>query len=158
MNFASNTILLGEAWGQFFGELDDGQELFYTEEVIGRNAQPGQRFGGGEGVPPGQLFFDGVTNNVFASNSVFSPELPYEAAEDGEPWSSLPYYRHPGRLDDPAAIDGRTHVAAADGSANAYRPSELFEEPDGGQVEAVSTLKLLWGPEDFDIVRANRGD
>jgi len=138
---ASSTILLGDAWGIYAKETDTAELKYFTEEAIGQDSLPGQRFGGGDGVSRSVAFRYG---NWRRAESL-SPELD-EATSI--PDSYVPYYRHPGRRDDLQALSGGVHFAFADASVRNYRPEDLFEEDTG-----KSTLRVLWSPDDYRLSR-----
>jgi prepilin-type N-terminal cleavage/methylation domain-containing protein/prepilin-type processing-associated H-X9-DG protein len=127
VDFASSTLLISDAWGQY-GKERDGQLRYYTEEVVGRYGLPGERFGGGTGTPS----FD------FHGNwrSTGSPEL---GGELGVPKSYIPYYRHPRRNESFFDLTGGSNMAFADGSARVESARELFDQDTGN-----STYKVLW--------------
>lgn len=138
---ASSTILLGDAWGIYAKQTDTAELKYFTEEAIGQDRWPGERFGGGVGVSRGVAFAYG---NWRRAESL-SPELD-EATSI--PDAYVPYYRHPGRRKDMQALSGGTHFAFADASVRNYRPEDLFEEETG-----KSTLRVLWSPEDYRLSR-----
>jgi len=151
VDFASKTLLIGEAWAQYGSD-----DAWIPEETIGRYGRPGERFGGGEGVLANELFF----SNASAFDN--SPELPFsdrgeaQSVVDGRgiAWSYLPYYRHGGDRAFPPALEGSVNIGRADASVGSYSPGELFEaNPSGAEPEDVSALEVLWSEVDFDLVQ-----
>ena len=128
-DFASQTLLLADAWGQYGKDNDDGDRRFYTEETIGHTGLPGERFGGGDGVAnSGFLYGNWRTTG--------SPELDNTSEM---PKSYIPYYRHPGRGAEFQDLKGGANIAFADGSVRNVRSNDLFEASTG-----KSTLEVLW--------------
>ena len=145
VDFPSRTILLGEAWGQFSALKEDtGERVYFGEEAIGRVGQPGERFGGADGVPDSELTGFGSSE---AWNRVGSPEL-----DDNSiiPTSYLPYYRHPRRSQQLQDLSGGAHIAYADGSVSARSVDDLVDLDTG-----LTTLNTLWTTEDARLRRAN---
>lgn len=143
VDFASSTILLADSYGQY-GKNRDGKLGFFTQETIGQFGTPGERFGGGA---------SGVQNtnawSGFASQRTDrSPELDDPTMM---PKSYLPYYRHPKRTDKLQAISGGVQIAFADGSVRLVKADEMVEDSTG-----ISTLKALWSPDDFRLVRKEK--
>jgi prepilin-type N-terminal cleavage/methylation domain-containing protein/prepilin-type processing-associated H-X9-DG protein len=130
---ASQTLLLAEAWGLFQSEV--APTAWFTIGQVGVDGRPGQRFGGGAGVPaaafPGQWLGlapeMGPTTNAAALRSY------------------IPYYRHPKNRKDPLSTKGGVNLSFVDGHVGQYSYSDLVEN------NGTSTLKVLWSPLDQRI-------
>lgn len=143
VDFASSTILLSDSYGQY-GKDRDGKIGFFTEETIGQTGTPGERFGGGDsGVQNTEGWF-----GFRSSGTNRSPELDDPTVM---PNSYLPYYRHPKRTDKLQAISGGVQIAFADGSVRSIKANDMVDETTG-----ISTLKVLWSPDDFRLVRKEK--
>ena len=138
VQFASDVILTGGAWGNF---IKGDNELGYTQETIGSSLLPGQRFG----------FEDTVIPDLFGNwGTAPSAEL------DGAPSSVrsyLPYYRHPGRQNNFQELEGTAQFSFADGSARAIAYNDLVDVN-----EERSTYKALWTPDDRAIENRELGN
>jgi prepilin-type N-terminal cleavage/methylation domain-containing protein len=144
VDFASQMLLVGGAWGQYSSEdRATSDREFFGEETIGRTGFPGERFGGGEGVDDAEFMFGNWDEEG-------SPELdnPEEL-----PTSYLPYYRATCRTNDFQSLEGSAAIGFADGSVRKKQSSDLFNNDANG----TSTGDVLWSPEDFKIER-DRGD
>ncbi|MEM7755312.1 MAG: prepilin-type N-terminal cleavage/methylation domain-containing protein [Planctomycetota bacterium] len=150
VDFASNTLLISDVWAEYWKNeanirANEGGRAF-ASETLGRDFFPGERFGADETVEMNRFIFPGATN---AENpEYFNGERPY---------SELPYYRHGGDFGDPYGfngLDGTANISMADGSARTFSPNDLI---DRGESQPVSSLKVLWGPNDYRIV-ADRND
>jgi prepilin-type N-terminal cleavage/methylation domain-containing protein/prepilin-type processing-associated H-X9-DG protein len=137
-DFASNTLLLSEAWGQYGKTNDEGAQRFYTEETVGHTELPGERFGGGSGVAD-----SGFQYGNWRSEG--SPELD---SPGRMPDSYIPYYRHPGRTEDFQALRGGANIAFADGSVRGRNAGDLFDSTTG-----LSTYEALWSIIDRRLER-----
>ena len=128
VDFASKTLLVGEAWG-----LSAGNNLgqWFTNSTMGFVGRPGQRFGGGNNLP--------TTAFSFVGNR--GPEMQPAA----NPKSYIPWYRHPKRTDVTFAIRGGAHIGCADGHAELFKPDELFTST------GRSTFKLRWSVIDEQV-------
>lgn len=135
-DFASETILLGEAWGQYGKTTDNGDVRYYTEEAFGHTGMPGERFGGGAGVANSGFQYGNWTR-------VGSPELDDPSAL---PKSFVPYYRHPGRSTDHQELQGGANIAFTDGSVRTPRAADLFDSATG-----LSTYRALWSGADREL-------
>ncbi|MEM9082733.1 MAG: prepilin-type N-terminal cleavage/methylation domain-containing protein [Planctomycetota bacterium] len=135
---ATDTILIGEAWGQFRATNAFGETSYVTSSTMGLRGLPGERFGGGNGISdfPGNAFPGRRTAGA--------PEL-----AEGVPSSYVPWYRHPNRNNDLNAIRGGAHFGFPDGHAEEVKVEDLIDQQTG-----VSTLRVLWSPLDRDIVQA----
>jgi prepilin-type N-terminal cleavage/methylation domain-containing protein/prepilin-type processing-associated H-X9-DG protein len=131
VNEASSMLLLGEAWGLFPSE-NPADRRWFTIGQIGFAGTPGERFGGGAGIP---------TDASPGTWRGAAPELS-GVAQDGIN-SYIPYYRHPRRTADVNAIRGAANFGMADGSVNSRTAEELVNTQNGR-----STLKVLWSPRD----------
>ncbi len=139
VDFSSKHLLVADAWGIFEAQSRSGDAAYFTASTMGAVGLPGERFGGGEGVPAGA--FSGA--DAFASRgSAAAPEMERE----GEPDSYIPYYRHPRRLENTFDLEGGAHMAFADGHGERVRAQSLFEGPVGR-----TTFRVLWSPKDFLI-------
>ncbi|MFN7020757.1 MAG: type II secretion system protein [Phycisphaerales bacterium] len=127
-------LLIGESWAKFPGSPDTTR--FYTGSTMGSQGQPGERFGGGSGI----------------SDASINPgrDRPPEFTSINPPTSYLPYYRHPRRLDDSAALKGNASLTFPDGHADQKSPDQLFNRGTG-----LSKLEVLWSPQDRRLVVPN---
>jgi len=130
---SSKTILMGEAWGLFESEV--GPRTWFTIGQIGSDGRPGQRFGGGAGLPgasfPGQWLGQ-------------APEMgPTSVA--GALKSYIPYYRHPRNKAEPLGRRSAANLTFVDGHVAQLKYSDLVE------ADGSSTLKALWSPFDYRI-------
>lgn len=138
---STSTILIGEAWGQFRATNAFGETTYVTSSTMGNQGLPGERFGGGSGVPSGA--FPGTA--FPGRRDAGAPEL-----AEGVPSSYIPWYRHPNRSNDLNAIRGGAHIGFPDGHAEQIDVENLIDQQQNG----VSTLRVMWSPLDRDIVQA----
>ena len=134
---ADKMLLLGEAWGLFRSEVADDPRWF-TIGQIGIASRPGRRFGYGPGISSGE--FPGQWPNS-------APEL-LGIPQNPGPGTYIPYYRHPQRTTDRAAIKGGAMFAFADGHVD-YKTAESL----GDQATGFSTFEVIWSPKDREIDR-----
>ncbi|MGP1272463.1 MAG: type II secretion system protein [Phycisphaerales bacterium] len=138
VNYSSDVILTGGAWGNFIKGED---QLAYTQETIGSSLLPGQRFGFESTTIP-DLFGNWGTEG--------SAEL------DGTPdsvRSYIPYYRHPGRNSQFQKLEGTAQFAFADGSARGVAYDNLVDRD-----EERSTYEALWTPDDRSVENREIGN
>jgi prepilin-type N-terminal cleavage/methylation domain-containing protein/prepilin-type processing-associated H-X9-DG protein len=132
---ASKMLLLSEAWGLFRSE-NPADARWFTIGQVGYAGLPGERFGGGAGMPlsefPGQ--WTSESNLELNDSNATNPVKSY-----------LPYYRHPNRNKDRTKLSGGSNICMADGSVNQFTYSDLVK-PNGR-----SSLKVLWSPLDEKI-------
>jgi prepilin-type N-terminal cleavage/methylation domain-containing protein/prepilin-type processing-associated H-X9-DG protein len=140
----TKNLLIGDAWGQFASVDREDQRVYVTSSTMGASEQPGERFGGGDGVAA--AFFPG-TEIPSARTGGGAPEFGGSA-----PTSYLPYYRHPRRSDRQTAIDGGCNCCFADGHVADVRAHELFDPNTG-----VSTLRVIWSRKDSQLAAQNSG-
>ena len=133
---ASRMILNTEAWGLFRSETASNNRWF-TIGSVGYAGTPGERFGGGAGIP--RDWFPGQWNENPPAIELFGAVGPVPVK------SYLPYYRHPNRSADRTALRGSSNIVFADGNVTQYTFSDLVK-PDG-----KSTLKAQWSPLDTRI-------
>ena len=133
---ASRMILNSEAWGLFRSETASDNRWF-TIGSVGYAGTPGERFGGGAGIPlswfPGQWPDNPPAIELFGGIGS-TPVKSY-----------LPYYRHPNRTSDRTKLKGGTNICFADGSVTQYTFEDLVK------VDGKSTLKAQWSPMDTRI-------
>ncbi len=125
------TLLVGEAWAKFAG-IGPSATVYYTSSSIGAQGKPGERFGGAGGVQDGAIAPD---RNGGAPD--MSPVDP--------PKSYLPYYRHPNRNGEYAALRGSAMLGFPDGHAEAKKPEKLFN------AMGKSTQEVLWSAKDRTV-------
>ncbi|MEM9373596.1 MAG: prepilin-type N-terminal cleavage/methylation domain-containing protein [Planctomycetota bacterium] len=144
---ASKLILFGESWGSNSSELEDaGLTTWFSPSDIGARRLPGERFGGGEGLEPGD-----ITGNWRGNPT--GPELGSDI--DTLPESYVPYYRHPRRAGGFLDVSGSANFAFVDGHVEGLSPQDLFVEED----EVVkSTYEALWSEIDPRLERELDGD
>ncbi|MGH7245110.1 MAG: type II secretion system protein [Phycisphaerales bacterium] len=148
VNFSSKMILIGEAWAPYGGDLDSGKaessKTYFTAADIGKNAQyvnakyrVATRFG---------------TGTLSGVLSVYDKNIPefVGTASAADIKSYIPWYRHPRRLKDTAAIKGSAPFGFADGHVDNWRPEQLFEAAVAGD-PPKSTLRLMWSPKDPEL-------
>ncbi len=130
----SQTLLIGEAWGQFPSEgaitLDT---KWFTIGQMGIEGKPGQRFGGGTGITSATAF-----PGPWATRA---PEMAGLTATTVR--SYVPYYRHSKVKVQPGIIDGAANFAFVDGHVAKFGPKDLAD-PSTGR----STFKVRWTPND----------
>lgn len=137
-DFSSDTILLGESWGQYCKEDEEGERRYYTEEAFGHTGLPGERFGGGSGVSDTGFQYGNWTREG-------SPELDNPNAL---PDSFIPYYRHPGRRERFQELRGGANIGFADGSVRSATAVDLVDQSTG-----LSTYEALWSSVDRALER-----
>lgn len=151
VDFASQTLLISDSWAEYWKneqsirEADGGRA--FAGEVLGRKTYPGERFGSDPSVKQERFIFPAATN----------PENP-EYFNGEQPYAELPYYRHGGDFNDPYGLNGlrgTANIAMGDGSARSFSPDDLI---DNSEATPVSSLKVLWSPADYRIVRQRQGD
>ncbi len=134
VDFASNMLLMTEAWGLFPSEQADlNEETWFSIGQVGLTGLPGQRFGAGRGIP--SAAFPGPWRNR-------SPEM----SGVGRPRSDLPYYRHPSRNDEQFETRGGVQIGYADGHVAQRKPDELADFTTG-----KSTYQTLWTVIDREL-------
>lgn len=127
----TKTLLIAEAWARFPGSPDTTR--FYTASTMGSQGQPGERFGGGSGISDASI--------------IPGRDRPPAYTSVNPPTSYLPYYRHPRRLEDSAALKGSAAIAFPDGHSDLKKPEQLFNRSTG-----YSTLDVLWSTIDRRLV------
>ncbi|MEO1584163.1 MAG: prepilin-type N-terminal cleavage/methylation domain-containing protein [Planctomycetota bacterium] len=133
VDFASDVMLLGPAWANFSGEDDEGVRWF-TQETIGANLLPGERFGFEDNMDVPGLFGDWRTNS---SPEIESPDVVVK--------SYLPYYRHPLRRDNFQALEGKALIGFVDGSVRGFDQESLVDLTENRR---RSSYEVLWSPLD----------
>ena len=132
----SDYMVLTEAWGLWDQEsVGTADNRWFTIASVGNQGTPGERFGGGSGVP--ETEFGGVWENQ-------APELLGVARADLNTY--IPFYRHPSVDKDPLSRRGKANFAFADGHVDGYAPQDLVVESTGR-----STFEVLWSAKDRDI-------
>ncbi|MCB1280953.1 MAG: DUF1559 domain-containing protein, partial [Salinibacterium sp.] len=136
-DFSSRLMLITDAWAQYWKDDDeDGEFKAVTIESVGTWGTPGQRFGSDPAFNYRDLFqWAGTQNRA-------NPEY----VQGSRPRSYIPYYRHGGNSNDIYAREGIGQFGFADGSARAYRPSELYNSDT-----MKSTYEVLWSPNDEKV-------
>lgn len=146
VDFGSNTMLIADGWAEYWkneqrlNESRGGRG--FTGETIGNRLFPGERFGANPDVLAPRFVFTLTQNGE-------NPE--YIAGQ--QPRAEIPFYRHGGDRNDPYGLNGikgTANMAMADGSARTFAYSDLV---DNVGTEGVSSLSVLWGPRDYQIVR-----
>jgi prepilin-type N-terminal cleavage/methylation domain-containing protein/prepilin-type processing-associated H-X9-DG protein len=139
---SSKLILFGETWGSFRSELVDVTDVtWFSSGTIGSRKLPGERFGGGDGLDPGD-----ISGNW--TNQPTGPELGSDISV--RPKSYIPYYRHPRRPGNFMDVSGSANFAFVDGHVSNYSPQDLFVETDG---IVKSTYEILWSENDPRLER-----
>ncbi|HEX8876304.1 MAG TPA: DUF1559 domain-containing protein [Phycisphaerales bacterium] len=149
VDHASRTLLLGEAWASWQGDLETGQtnadRTFFAQADIGFEAEwsasryrTSSRFGSGSLPPP--------FRNFPAAN-IRPPEMS-EAKSIADFKSYIPWYRHPKRSKQFTAIKGSAPIGFVDGHVASWQPEQLF---DKSQTPPKSTFQVLWSPLDFKM-------
>ena len=134
-SFPTKLFLMTEGWGWFEENsvAAGGEPRYYTSSTIGRNGEPGERFGGGSGVNdrPNPAALPGRGGSGY-------PDF------TGAPTSYVPYYRHPPRSDDTVAIEGGANFVFMDGHVSQKSPEDMVDVDEG-----TTTLDVMWSPEDI---------
>jgi len=141
---ASKTMLIGEGWGLYFNEgasAANAPTSWFTGADIGDLGTPGERFGGGMGITNALAFPGQWTSQSSGAVEMFG--LTRTTVK-----TYVPFYRH-GNRTLPVNPDGRANFAKADGSVELMSQRDVVDPITG-----ISTLKLLWSPKDYEIVRA----
>lgn len=152
VNQSSNTLLVGEAWGQQATTNRNTDETMYvTLSAIGQ--QPGRdtasspiggRFGGGTGVGD----FNG---NAFGGGGAFggsAPRAPEFGPGADRPTSYIPWYRHPNRNKEFLKIEGGANFLMVGTNVSRESVNDLIDRTTGR-----STLKVLWSPQDIVVLQ-----
>ncbi len=137
---ASDTLLVGEAWGLYFNEgtsASNPPKAWFAGADIGDAGKPGQRFGGGTGITDASAFPGQWTST--SSGSVELAGLTRTTVR-----TYIPFYRH-GAKTLPFDPDGAANFARADGSVVLFRQRELV---DG---TGKSTFRVIWSQLDRQI-------
>lgn len=139
---SSDMLLFSEAWGFWTSQLENSfdERTWFTAASVGSKGLPGERFGGGMGIPG----FENEGNWDGSGNFDRAPEM--VAGEFEAPVSYIPYYRHPQRREDSFALQGGTNIVFADGHVESFDARELFDSDTGR-----STYKVLWSTNDQRI-------
>ncbi|MDX9912750.1 MAG: DUF1559 domain-containing protein [Phycisphaerales bacterium] len=134
----SDLLLLGEAWGTFWNQdaATTRETRWFTIGNMGAAVYPGERFGGGSGVP--QVQFPGTNYWTLA------PDLNADPRESLK--SFIPYYRHPRRSKEFTAIKGSANIAYLDGHIALKTVDDMLDTSTG-----KSTLDTLWSLADGKI-------
>lgn len=134
VELSSQMMLMGEAWGTFPSEATDKPKTWFAIGQVGYYGSPGQRFGGGTGL------------GAFAFPA--DPTYLTSAPESNNVWpkSYLPYYRHPRRQTEFAALKGSTNIGFADGHVAQFDFSKLVDRATN-----KSTKSVLWSPIDYAL-------
>lgn len=128
---STRMLLIGEAWAKF-ASAASGSSVYYTSSSIGAQNKPGERFGGGSGT---------VDSAITPDRNGGAPEL----SPADPPKAYLPYYRHPGRRSDYAALRGSAMLGFPDGHADVKKPQQLYK------TDGKSSLDVLWSPKDRTV-------
>lgn len=136
---SGDMLLFSEAWGFWTSELENefDERTWFTASSIGSKGLPGERFGGGMGVPD----LDLVGNWTGVGQFPRAPEM--EGDLGSAPTAYIPYYRHPNRRNESFAIKGGANMVFADGHVEKFEARELFDADTGR-----STYKVLWSLND----------
>ena len=126
---ATRMMLVSEAWAKFPGT-GEYSTRYYTASAIGAQNKPGERFGGGSGTVD-----SAITPDRNGGAIDMSPADP--------PKSYIPYYRHPRRTGEFAALKGSAAMGFIDGHGDFKTPEKLFNRGTG-----KSTQDVLWSPID----------
>lgn len=149
VDLASKMLLLSEAWAPWEADQDSGQSVanktFYAQADIGYNAEftssryrTASRFGSGK--------LTGVFQWPSGGRAV-PPELS-DSKSIADIKTYIPWYRHPKRFKQFAAIKGSAPMGFADGHVASFAPEQLF---DATQTPPKSTFQVLWSPLDFKM-------
>ncbi|HBS29004.1 MAG TPA: hypothetical protein DEB06_06040 [Phycisphaerales bacterium] len=144
---ASQTILLGEAWGLFFNEGASASKpptAWYAAADIGDLGKPGERFGGGAGITAATAF-----PGQWVSASAGSIEMAGLTRTTVKTY--VPFYRH-GATTLPFDPNGAANFARGDGSVELFRQQELLG--DAGR----SSMRVLWSALDREIDKVPSGE
>lgn len=145
---SSSVILYAEAWGYWTSELenDEGERTWFSAASIGSKGLPGERFGGGNGIPN----LDQVGNWTGAGSFPRAPEM--EGDIDSAPVSDIPYYRHPLRRSETFALEGGANIGFVDGHVEAFDVQDLVDKTTGR-----STYTVLWSLTDRRVEQRELG-
>lgn len=146
VDFAGRMILVGEGWSFFGSEITPtqpaDQQRWFTVADFGREA----RRNGGRFHVASRFGAGGLPSSAIAFNPR-SPEMSEgRTAQDFQ--SYIPWYRHPRRNREFAAIRGSSPIAFVDGHVATWQPQLLFNrttEP------ARSTLQATWSLLDYAL-------
>ncbi len=133
---ASRMILNAEAWGLFRSE-NPSDNRWFTIGNVGYAGTPGERFGGGAGIP--LSWFPGQWNENPPAIELFG------GVGSAPVKSYVPYYRHPNRTTDRTQLKGSSNMVFADGNVSQYTYQDLV------RADGKSTLKAQWSPLDARI-------
>ncbi|MEO0631421.1 MAG: hypothetical protein AAFY46_11970, partial [Planctomycetota bacterium] len=123
VDFGSQTMLVGGTYANYLKDSDDRGELRgFTEETMGSELLPGQRFGYQNRDEP----IPGLTSRGLGGwTQGNSPELTGSVTDVR---SYLPYYRHPRRTRNLQELEGKAQIGFVDGSVRSFSHSELVNE------------------------------
>lgn len=132
-------MLFAEGWGLWRSQVAtlSGDTNYFTNGSIGSTDLPGQRFGGGTGLPSAR----------FNIGNWQAGTRPPEFESTGSPTSYLPYYRHPKRQSSTHAIQGGANIGFVDGHVAQFSPDQLIKNTTTGQ----SSFEVLWSPMDREL-------
>jgi prepilin-type N-terminal cleavage/methylation domain-containing protein/prepilin-type processing-associated H-X9-DG protein len=148
VDLASRMLLLTESWASWQGDLESGQsaanKTYFAQADIGFDAEfkssryrTASRFGAGNVPSP----------FAWPAPGRVPPELS-EAKSTSDIKGYIPWYRHPKRFKQFAAIKGSAPMGFADGHVASWQPEQLF---DSSQTPPKSTFQVLWSPLDFKM-------
>jgi prepilin-type processing-associated H-X9-DG protein len=138
VEFASNVLLVADAWGNFLKDSDGKGTRGYTQETIGAQLLPGERFGIAGETEITDLFGNWRTDGSLELDSSTAVVRSY-----------IPYYRHPRRNSQFQALEGKAQFAFADGSARSFNYNDLVDLEDSSAPR--SSYNVLWTPLDNRI-------
>lgn len=147
VDLASKVLLLTEAWAPWESDLDSGQsaasKTYFAQSDIGFNAEfsssryrTASRFGAGS-----------VSPFVWPAPGKVPVELS-ESKSLTDIKGYIPWYRHPKRFKQFAAVKGSAPMGFADGHVASWQPEQLY---DKSQTPPKSTFQVLWSPLDFKM-------
>ena len=134
-------MLFSEAWGFWRSQVAtiSGETHYFTNGSLGSTDLPGQRFGGGTGVP----------SSRFNIGNWQSGSRPPEFENTGFPKSYVPFYRHPKKLSETYKLEGGANMSFVDGHVGQFSATDLVEDTTSGK----SSYSVLWSPMDRDQER-----
>lgn len=148
-DYASKLILMSEAWASWQGDLETGKsetsKTFFAQADIGRNAE----FNAGK-YRTASRFGSGSLPTPFSNwpTPEFRPPELSEGKSIADFKTYIPWYRHPKRSSQFAAIKGSAPIGFVDGHVAMWSPDQLFTR---ATTPPKSTFEVLWSPLDYKM-------
>lgn len=136
VDFSDRMLLVGEMWA--VQQIDNnGERLWVTQDSFGTFGNPGERFGGG----------NGVTSDASIQPGFGDGRPPEMGGGFDLPKSYMSYSRHPKKKNQHVAVQGSSMMGFVDTHVELKSANDLFG------ADGRSSLKVMWSPKDIEIDR-----